>query len=168
MSHPAAPAPATWLSRLREWLHEQFRHGLTPHKIALAVAVSAAFAVIPLVGATTLLCTAAAILLRLNQPIVQTINFGSYPLQLALLVPFWRAGERIFRVPVSSRFALSRLAELVSRHPMNCARALWSTVWHGIVAWGIVSPVGGIAVYFLTLGACCFVARRRPAGKAGV
>jgi uncharacterized protein (DUF2062 family) len=156
------PEPGRSLARLHELLQKQLRQGLTSHRIALAIAIATALAVFPLIGATTLLCTAAAVVLRLNQPIVQAINFGSYPLQLALIVPFWRAGEWIFGVPISSRFALSRLAEILSRQPGAALTALWSTTWHGVVAWVVLAPLGAVLLYVTTLALCQQVARRMP------
>jgi len=157
-------APA---DRLRELLLAQLQQGLTSHKIALAVAVATTLAIVPVIGATTLLCTVAAVILRLNQPIVQAINFGSYPLQLAFIVPFWRAGERIFGVPAASRFALRELAEVFSRHPEASLTALWTTIWHGVVAWMIISPAGGVVLYLATLAICRFATRRLPPSDPG-
>ncbi len=75
------------------------RQGVTPEKIALSVALGAALGVFPAVGWTTALCALAAIILRLNLPTIQIVNYLVYPAQIALLVPFFRLGEKLFRAP---------------------------------------------------------------------
>ena len=70
--------------------------GITPEKIALSLACGAVLAVFPVLGSTTLLCAVAAILLGLNLPAIQLVNYLMYPIQLALIVPFLRAGAFLF------------------------------------------------------------------------
>src|SRR5713101_5645003 len=78
---------------------ELLRQGVTPEKIALSVALGAALGVFPVIGATTTLCALAALILRLNLPAIQIVNYVVYPLQIALLIPFFRIGERLFGAP---------------------------------------------------------------------
>lgn len=66
--------------------------GLPPETIALSVAVGLVLGVFPVFGCPTLLCAAAAFVLRLNLPALQLINQLSSPLQLALLIPLGRFG----------------------------------------------------------------------------
>src|SRR5580658_7047125 len=77
---------------------ELLKQGVTPEKIALTVALGISLGVIPMLGTTTMLCTLAAVSLRLNLPGILLINGVVYPLQLLLVVPFLRAGAWIFRV----------------------------------------------------------------------
>ena len=51
--------------------------------------------VFPVYGCPTLLCAAAAVILRLNLPAVQLVNYLSTPLQLALLGPLNWLGSRL-------------------------------------------------------------------------
>ena len=77
---------------------ELLKQGVSPEKIALTVALGLSLGVIPVLGSTTMLCTLAAITLRLNLPAIMLVNGVVYPLQLALLVPFLRAGAWMFRL----------------------------------------------------------------------
>ena len=58
-------------------------------------------------------------MLRLNQPLIQAVNFLAYPLQLALLIPFLRAGEWLFGAPHTplspARIAAMARADLPGR-----------------------------------------------------
>src|SRR5499433_449831 len=75
------------------------RQGVTPEKLALSIALGLALGVFPVLGATTALCALAALILRLNLPAIQIVNYFVYPLQIALLLPFFRLGERLFHAP---------------------------------------------------------------------
>lgn len=80
-----------WRARLRCAIVEQLTQGVTPQRIALTLtlALGALLGVFPVLGATTVLCTAAALWLRLNQPLNAVLS----PLHLLLLYPFCRAGS---------------------------------------------------------------------------
>ena len=73
---------------------------------------------IPVVGVTTVLSFAVAWLLRLNQPVIQTINWSSYALQLLLIIPFIRLGEAIFHAPRMSA-SLEELLAIARADPLD-------------------------------------------------
>jgi uncharacterized protein (DUF2062 family) len=75
------------------------KQGVTPEKMALSLALGAALGVFPALGWTTSLCAIAALALRLNLPAIQIVNYFVYPAQIALLLPFFRLGEKLFRAP---------------------------------------------------------------------
>ena len=84
------------LKGARRLILDQLRQGISPERIGMTgrLKLGAALALIfPIIGSTTLLCAGAALWLRLNQPIIQLVNYFCYPLQLALLIPFYRLGE---------------------------------------------------------------------------
>jgi len=66
--------------------------GTTPEKLAMSVALALCIAAIPMLGVTSLLCLVAALVFRLNLAVMQAVNWAATPLQLALIVPFYRAG----------------------------------------------------------------------------
>ena len=70
--------------------------GLSPHQIALIVAVGLVLGAFPVYGCPTILCGLAAIALRLNLPALQLVSQISNPVQIALLLPFARTGSWIF------------------------------------------------------------------------
>lgn len=127
----------------------ELRQGLAPSEIALAIALGFVLSVPPVLGSTMILCALAAFLLRLNQPVIQTVNFAVYPLQLGLLVPFVRLGERIFgspRTPLSPGLILS----MARANFFGAVATFWTATWHGVVAWAIVTPPVGVALFFAT------------------
>jgi uncharacterized protein (DUF2062 family) len=127
---------------------ELLRQGVTPEKIALSVALGAALGVFPGIGWTTALCAIAALVLRLNLPAIQIVNYFLYPAQLALLIPFFRLGERLFRashLPISP----PQLQALIHAGAWRTIRLLWTTTWHAMVAWLLVAPVFVAALYVI-------------------
>jgi uncharacterized protein (DUF2062 family) len=125
------------------------RQGVTPEKIALSIALGAALGVFPALGWTTALCAIAALALRLNLPAIQIVNYFVYPAQIALLIPFFRLGEKLFRAP-HLPISVPQLHAMIRANMWAAIRLLWTTTWHAIVVWCLVAPVF-VAVVYATL-----------------
>lgn len=69
---------------------------MSPQALASVVALGLVFGVFPAPVCPTVFCALAAIVLRLNAPAIQLVNYLAYPLQLALMVPFGILGGRWF------------------------------------------------------------------------
>src|SRR5260370_2702720 len=116
------------------------RQGVTPEKIALSVALGAALGVFPAIGWTTALCAIAALVLRLNLPAIQILNYFVYPAQIALLIPFFRLGEKLFRaqhLPIS----VLQMHAMIRADRWAAIRLLWTTTWHAISACCFIAPI---------------------------
>jgi uncharacterized protein (DUF2062 family) len=129
-------------------LADQLRRGLTPHEIALTLGLGFCLSVPPALGTTTLLCALAAILLRLNQPLIQAVNFLAFPLQLAFLVPFLRAGEWLFGAP-HTPLSPGKILEMAKADLFATGVSLWTVTWHALVVWAIAMPPAGLLIYRL-------------------
>lgn len=70
--------------------------GLTPHQLVLTLCIGGAMGLLPLIWGTSLLCLAIGRLFRLNQLVLQAVNYLLYPVQLALLFPFCKLGAVLF------------------------------------------------------------------------
>lgn len=119
------------------------RHGLSPEGLAWSLAVGLTLGVSPLFGTSTALCAGAAMAFRLNQPAMQLANYLAYPLQIALLLPFIRLGERLFgapRLPLS----LPTIEVALKADVWGAMGALWTSLWHAGVAWLLVIPVPAV------------------------
>ena len=128
------------------------RQGLSPEKIALTIALGVVLGVAPVLGSTTLLCTLAAVTLRLNLPAIQIVNGAVYPLQFALLIPFYRMGTWVFgsEVPV---FSLAEVKELIELGLVRAIRTLWVVTMHALVAW-LAAGIVACAVLYVALLPC--------------
>jgi uncharacterized protein (DUF2062 family) len=144
---------------------DQLTQGLSPDAIALTIAIGLAIAVIPVVGTTTILCTTAAIVLRLNQPLIQAINYLSFPLQLAFIVPYLRLGRALFGGPGVGMSA-QELAVFVSSRPMEAVEALWRVTLQALGAWLLTAPFIAAVVFFAVRPVLRIAARRLRAAGA--
>jgi len=129
-------------------LLELLRQGITPEKIALCIGVGIALGVFPVVGATTLLCTLAAVLLRLNLPAIQLVNYLIYPLQLVLLLPFMHLGERLFGGG-TVRFSLQQILAMIRSDLGQALVILWGATLRAILVWLCISPFAVLILYLV-------------------
>ena len=153
------PAPPTfWQKRVVTPVVAQLRQGVTPEKLALTIALGLALGCFPLLGSATLLCGLAGLALRLNQPVIQLVNYGAYPLQLTLLIPHYRAGEWLFQsppVPLSIPLLYQRFAEDFG----SFLRDYGLLALQGIAVWCLLAPPAAAALYFATRGPLRLLAR---------
>lgn len=129
-------------------LLDLLRQGVTPEKIALSVAFGVVLGVFPALGWTTALCAIAAFALRLNLPAIQIVNYFMYPVQLALLLPFFRLGEKLFgakHLPLS----ITQIFDLIHASVWSAIKLLWTTTWHAIIVWGLLAPLVIAMIYFV-------------------
>src|SRR5260370_4066842 len=136
--------------RLVRPMFDVLRQGVTPEKIALSVELGAALGVFPALGWSPALCAIAAIVLRLNLPAIQLVNYFVYPAQIVLLVPFFRCGEKLFRVP---HFPISapQIYGLFHAGAWIAIRLLLTTILHAILVWTAIAPVFVGLVYPILL-----------------
>jgi uncharacterized protein (DUF2062 family) len=124
------------------------KQGITPHKIALGLALGIVLGIFPVIGMTTLLCTGAAFLFRVNLPAIQVANYLVAPLQLALLLPFYRAGEWLFHAP-HLPLSVKEISALVEKDMFGAMTFLWDTTLHAAAAWTLVAPLLVLLLYHL-------------------
>ncbi|MGA9853102.1 MAG: DUF2062 domain-containing protein [Gammaproteobacteria bacterium] len=122
--------------------------GITPHKIALTVALGAMLGVTPVLGTTTILCALAAVVFRINLTLIQVVNYLVYPLQLLLLIPFIQAGQWLFRQPPLP-FTFAQLTELFRASFWHTLDTLWGYTLHGLVAWLILGGMTTLVIYMV-------------------
>ena len=153
-------------SRFVNALLNLLRQGITPQKLALTIAIGIGAGTFPILGITTLLCTAAAIALRLNLPAIQTTNYCAYPLQLALMFPFARLGAKLLRAtPVP--FAPAQLPAMLHQEMFGTFRALAHAAVHAVIGWTLIAPLVTILIYFALVPFFTALASRyQPAAAA--
>ena len=139
-----------WRDRVLGLIVTQLTQGVTPQKIALTSALGLNLAIFPILGATTTLCLIFGFCLKLNQPLIQLINWLAAPLQLALIVVFVRVGEWIMRAP-STSFSIPVMLQKFHESPVKFIQQFGMTGVHAMVAWLIIAPFLVAVIYFITL-----------------
>ena len=140
-----------WRRRVAELLLAQLRQGITPDRIALTLALGFVLAVFPIIGSTSLLCAVCAVWLRLNQPIIQLVNWSCAPLQLVLLIPYYHAGEWLGAPHLA--LSVPQLAQRFQQGPLRFIGDFAAIALGGIGAWCLTAPLAAGAL---------FLALRRP------
>lgn len=146
-------------------LLELLRQGATPEKLALSVALGFVFGLLPAIGWNTAMCAIVAFMWKLNLPAIQLVNYSLYPLQLALLLPFFRLGERVFRAP-HLPVSIPQIYAMVHSDLWGAVRLLWSTTWHAVAVWALLAPLVSASIYFALVPAFRRVVQRHRASLA--
>jgi uncharacterized protein (DUF2062 family) len=104
------------------------------------------------IGSTSILCLLAAILLRLNIPAIQLVNYLAYPLQIAMLVPFLRMGQWIFSAPPAA-ISVAEIFHLIRADVWGAIATLWTATLHALVAWLALAALAAPVLYLLLVPA---------------
>ena len=123
------------------------KEGMSLKKISLCIAVGIVLGVFPVLGTTTLLCTVAALAMRLNLPAIQVINYMVYPLQIILLTPFYVAGSWLFKQQGAPLIGADLLG-LLQNDFWGSMASLWDLTLNAILTWLVViSPLLILLLY---------------------
>jgi uncharacterized protein (DUF2062 family) len=124
------------------------RTGLSPHRLALTLALGFAIGCIPVLGIPTALCLLVALPLRMNVPAMQAANYAAMPLQLILIFPFARLGGWMF---TSSPRPAFTAGALMHGSPLNLLLASGSFAVEALAAWLVIAvPMVALMTLFLT------------------
>ena len=147
-----APKMATlyaWMyRRILEPLLGLLTQGISPDRLALCVAIGVVVGNIPILGVSTILCAAIALVFRLNLAAIQIVQAAMAPTQLLLIIPFVRLGEWILRVPpepVSIKQGMALLAQSAG----HAIAVLWNAILYAGLAWLLVAPLAVYSIYKL-------------------
>ena len=136
-----------WRRRITGPVRRQLTLGVTPDRLAVTFAVGAVCSLFPFLGFTSLLNLGAGLALRLNQPVLQTLNQLLGPVQLALILLYVRAGESLWGAS-GDPFTIGEMLSAFRDLPMAefLTRFGWAGI-HAFTAWLITAPLLAAAVY---------------------
>ncbi|MEO6568706.1 MAG: DUF2062 domain-containing protein [Opitutaceae bacterium] len=171
LAPPLNPTKRTfWQRRVRDPIVAQLTQGITPEKIALTIAVGSALALYPMLGVTSLFCFIAGVMLRLNQPIIQVINYLCFPIHLTTIYYCWRWGDRLFGTPhprMRVRETAELMWELLWNDPAQLVHRFGMTLYHATVVWALLAPLWIVVIYYTSRTTLREIARiRAEAAKA--
>lgn len=156
------------LRRIVAFLRDLLRQGLSPEKIALCLALGVAISTVPIsFGLGTALCTAAAVMFRLNLPAIQAANWAAAPLQVLLFIPYMRAGEFLTRakpLPLS----IAQISAMFRADFWGSLARLWGSILRATLGWGVIAPLAVLVMYAILVPVLRLipVLPREPAGDA--
>jgi len=122
--------------------------GITPERLSLCIALGIVLGLVPALGTTTLLCTLAAFVFRLNLAAILLVNYVVYPLQLALLVPFIRAGEWLFGAKPLD-LSLDLIQRMLEADIWHTVFGLWAAIMRAVMVWLFIAPFVVLLIYLI-------------------
>lgn len=161
----AAHRRTFWQRRVRDPLVALLTQGATPEKLASGIAWAFVCSLLPFLGFTTGLNATVAFWRKLNQPLMQAVNYALTPVQLALILVYVRVGETIWgatgdRFSVVEMLAAFRdlsLGEFLQRFGLAGA--------HAFTAWALTAPLLYWIIYYIARPALRRLARLLPPEK---
>ncbi len=134
--------------KLSDRLLDFLQQGISPEKMALALALGITIGIMPLLGATTLLCTFLAFRFKLNMAFLQLVNYIVYPIQLLLYIPFLRIGAGLFSRE-KFNYSLEDITNMLATDTWDTIGKFFIVNLCGLLLWLILAPVLFALSYFI-------------------
>lgn len=140
---------ANVFQKLTGRLLDFLQQGITPEKMALALATGVTVGIVPMLGVTTFLCTIIAIQFRLNMAFLQLVNYVVYPLQLILYIPFLKIGVMVFSKE-NFNYSLQEITDMLEKDFIATVGKIFVSNLYALLLWLFVAPVVFFFFYFLS------------------
>lgn len=127
----------------------QLTQGTQPRQAAKAAAVGVTFGVFPLLGTTFVMTMLVGVPMKLNQVILNLSRELVYPIHLATVLLFIKAGETLFGVPPTP-LSISLLIERFEAGPGKFFADFGMLAVYGVCVWALIAPVLFALVYLIT------------------
>jgi len=133
--------------KLNDLIKNIFVQGVSPRKLALTISLGIFVGTVPVLWGSTLICAVLAVLFRLNHPGIQAANYLAYPLQLALIVPFYRMGAGIF--PWGPSVSLDTFSKGIKNEWMGNLIPIVAATLKALAAWFFIATPLAVLLYIL-------------------
>jgi len=133
--------------KLTGLLKNLFTQGVSPRKLAFTISLGIFIGTIPAVWGSALICAGLAAVFRLNHLGIQAANHLVYPLQLALIVPFYRIGADIF--PWGPSVSLDIFSKGIKNAAMGSFVPIAVATLKALAVWFLVAAPVAVVLYFL-------------------
>lgn len=127
-----------------------FKQGLTPKELSQSLIVSGLISTIPILGVSTFMITTVSLKRKLNLPVMISLSYLMWPVQILLIIPFIRVGEFIFSVPRNHH----TVEEIIS----SFQNSFFQTLSHlsfellcGLGGWLLTAVPIAVGIYWVSL-----------------
>ena len=121
--------------------------GASPKALSISTTIGLLLGLFPMLGVTTLAMTAISLRFRLNLALMLFVSYLIYPLQILLIIPFIRFGERLFGVkPVG--LTLDSLQHAFRENFLAALQDLGSANLLAVAGWGVLAVPLGMLMYW--------------------
>lgn len=144
-----APRRPFWRRRLVDPVLALLTQGVTPDKVAATLAVGTVCSMFPFLGTTSTLNLGVGLWLRMNQPILQTLNQVLGPLHLVMILIYVRVGEWIWRAEGDDRFSITEMLSSFAELSFGeFLQRFGQAGLHALTAWALTAPLLLAVVYY--------------------
>lgn len=119
-------------------LRRVIKSGISIKRLSVSLALGITIGLIPLYGLTTLLVALIALSLRLNHVAMQAAHYAVHPLQLALLIPFFKIGD-VFLKNQNFSFTIHQYIHLIRTDFWGAMHELWLLNLSAVGVWLLIS-----------------------------
>lgn len=121
--------------------------GISIERMAVSLALGITVGLIPFYGLTTILVGAIALSLRLNFLAMQVAHYLVHPIQLVLIIPFFKLGSAVMK-GASVSFTVKEYLHLFKADFWGAVQQLWKVNLSAIMVWLIISIPLSLLLYF--------------------
>lgn len=137
----------SWIQRrILTPIREALLNGLSQKKLAISLSLGIILGLIPFYGITTILVGVLAYALRLDFVVMQVVHYVVHPLQIALIIPFLKAGS-FFSSNHEVSLTIKEYIALFKADFWNALVDLWKLNLLGIMVWLLISIPLGYGLY---------------------
>ena len=127
-----------------------FKQGLSPKELSQSLIVSGLISTIPILGVSTFMITSVSLKRKLNLPVMISLSYLMWPIQILLIIPFIRIGEFIFSVPRNHHTA----EEIISSFQNSFFQTLSQLSFEllcGLGGWFLTAVPLAVGIYWVSL-----------------
>lgn len=119
-------------------IRRALKNGLSQKRLAVSLALGITIGLIPFYGVTTLLVGVVAYALRLDFIVMQAVHYIVHPIQIALIIPFFKVGN-LFIGDNEVSFTLAEYIALFKSDFWLALSELWKLNLLAIIVWGLIA-----------------------------
>ena len=140
----------TLLNKVKAKTTALFKQGLSPKELSQSLIVSGLISTIPILGVSTFMITSVSLKRKLNLPVMISLSYLMWPIQILLIIPFIRIGEFIFSVPRNHHTA----EEIISSFQNSFFQTLSQLSFEllcGLGGWFLTAVPLAVGIYWVSL-----------------
>ena len=140
----------TILNKVKDKTTALLKQGLTPKQLSQSIIVSGLISIIPILGVSTFMITAVSLKRKLNLPVMISLSYLMWPVQILLIIPFIRVGEFIFSVP-RHHHSVEEIISSFQNSFFQTLSQLYFELLCGLGGWLLTAVPVAIGIYGVSL-----------------
>lgn len=138
------------LNVLKDKTTALLKQGLNPKELSQSIIVSGLISIIPILGVSTFMITTVSLKRKLNLPIMISLSYLMWPVQILLIIPFIRVGEFIFSVPRNHHTVEEIISSFQNSFFITLSQLSFELLC-GFGGWLLTAVPASIGIYWLSL-----------------